>query len=155
MLHLLPEEKFVAWADFCVGLDGEAFALLGHFHWFQIHTNFLHGHGQRACCGTCNHNLVAHMQFASLHLKFCHAQFREVANALGGIHLHASGARTVFRGPFAQSLAEVVAVPESTVKHLGEAFVPVGDFLVGVGAVDDGVDCFVVTFHHGANGPQS
>ena len=89
---------------FGVGFDGEAFAFFGFFHGFEVHADFFQGEGQCAGGGSGDDDFVAHMQFAGFHLKFRHTQFREIANAFGGIHLHAGGAGSVFAGPFAEAL---------------------------------------------------
>ena len=147
-----PEVDFVAGADFHVGLDGEAFAFHGLFHGFEVYPDFLHSERHCAGGGPNDENVVAHMQFASLHEELGYAQIAEVAHTLGSVRLDACGAGTIFGTPLAQALPQVVAVPESTVKHATQALVPLLNLLlVAVGAVDNGVERFVIAAHHGAH----
>lgn len=59
----------------------------------------------------------------------------KIADSLGGITLYACSRRTVFRRPFAQSLAKIIAVPEPAVEYPAQAVVPPGHHLLGIGAV--------------------
>ena len=91
------------------------------------------------------------MQFTGFHKELGNANIGEIALSLCGIHLHARSRGAVFRGPFAQSLPQVVAVPEATVEDAAQSLVPLGNFFVAECAVEAGVDGFIVAAHGSAH----
>ena len=82
-----PEVDFVAGAHFHIGFDGEALAFHGLFHGFEVHPDFLHSERHCAGGGPNDENVVAHMQFASLHEELGYTELTIVTNALGDIFL--------------------------------------------------------------------
>ena len=84
------------------------------------------------------------MELAGFHQELPYSEFREIAYTFGQIALDAGGRGAVFGRPFAEALAEIVAVPETAVEDLGEFFVPAGYALFGELAAADGLNGFRV-----------
>ena len=95
--------------------------------------------------------VVARAEVGGLDEEFGHAELGEILDAAADVDFLLRGFRTVVAAPFAEALAEVVAVPEAAVEHGLQAFVPGGHAFGGEGAVEAGLDGLLVTFGHDAD----
>ena len=101
----------------------------------------LFDHGNRlvgahlACCAlvctgrvSCHEQVVTLMQFGySLQQKLCHADVLEVVRAFAGIDFLLRSLAAIIVRPLAQTLTEVVAVPEPAVEHRSQLLIPFGN----------------------------
>ena len=87
------------------------------------------------------------MQLAGFHNELPYPEARKIFHAFGDVVLDAGGRGAIFAGPFAKALAQVIAVPESTVEYFCKALVPRGHLFGAERAVADGVDGLGIAPH--------
>lgn len=117
----------------------------------SVVVNLLDGYIHHARGRTRYKHLVAYREFARLARKLCHAEFREILDALAHVNLALRGVRAIVFVPFAKALSLVVAVPESAVEHRCQALVPFVLLLLGERAVKHALYGLLVAFHHGVD----
>src|SRR5690554_883850 len=124
--------ELVVGADFLVGLDGEKVSFRRFSNGGKVNPDIVGGDKNRAGGRAGNQQLVARLYGLGLYQEFGHADISKMLDRFSHVHLPLGGTRPVTVRPLAQSLAQVVAVPETAVKHGREAIIPIGDFLFRV-----------------------
>ena len=144
VFHLYQLEQLVARTHLVRHTERHTCAFLRCLHGVSVVVNLLNGDIHHSCRRTCYEHLVANGELAGLAGELSHAELGEVFHAAAHVNLALGGVRAVVLVPFAQTLALIVAVPESAVEHGGEAFVPCVLLLFGERAVENGGDGFLV-----------
>ena len=145
-LQLLEADQLVelvagAYLD---GLHGEVFTFVDGLDRFQINARLLQRDVLGAGRGTGDEQLVAHTDLGRLDEELGHTDVGEVADALAHVYLAFRGRRTVVLRPLAQTLAQVVAVPEAAVEDRGQPAVPLFYLLVRERIVQVSANGFLV-----------
>lgn len=82
-----PDVEAVGGADFRGDFYGEAVALYGFFHGAEVNAYFVDGQNQGSGGGSGYDYLIPHIEFATLHKEFGHADIGEVAHPLAAYFL--------------------------------------------------------------------
>ena len=119
---------------------------------FQVVANLAHRGTQCSGGRACDEDFVAYIEFAGLYLELRHLQFRVVAHRASAINLALGGLRAVAVVPLGNGLAQVIAVPETTIEDTSQPLVPFvqsrQEHLSAQFGVGQRVDGFTVAAHH-------
>ena len=115
-------------------------SFLHGLHRFQVYTSFIERSEYCSCSGTCNQQLVSHIQFGSFYQELGNTDIRKVSDTLTYIYFPFRSGRSVVLRPLAEALSEIIPIPEATVEYSLQTFIPRGYFFIGKGAVRSYLD---------------
>ena len=142
-----PLIQFVGWAYLRWDRDGETFPFDGFLHRFQPHAYFIKCQNNSTCSRTRYHYFITAAQLPALHMEFRNTYIGKISHTLGTVFLGAGGRGAVFALPFAETLAEIITVPEAAVKDLVKFGIPSCDLVFGICAVAYGTYRLTVAFY--------
>ena len=109
----------------------EMLSFLHGLHGFRSTQGFIKRSEYCSCSGTCNQQLVSHIQFCSFYQELGNTDIRKVSDTLTYIYFPFRSGRSVVLRPLAEALSEIIPIPEATVEYSLQTFIPRGYLFIG------------------------
>ena len=133
----------------CLGsLYGERHALSYALDRLEVYPYLFDNTLVSSCRISYDKYLVAYPELAALEDKLGYTYLTEEVGAFAQIYLHPCSRRAVDTCPLAQTLPEIVAVPETAIEHSGKFRIPHGNLIFRKRALYISIYSVVVSLHN-------